>query len=108
MARNIEYSSVILITIDEKTPLTIIEGNHRMTAAALVSPQSLHRRFRFLCGFSPRMAECCWYQTDASSLWRYAKNTVAYYFKYRQKLNAEILEAQRSPRPPNRSGASAV
>jgi len=79
-----------------------------MTAAALVSPESLHRRFRFLCGFSPRMAECCWYQTNVSSLLRYAKNTVAYYFKYRQKLNAEILEAQRSAGPSNHSGASAA
>ncbi len=106
MAQNTEYSSVILITIDEQTPLTIIEGNHRMTAAALVSPESLHRRFRFLCGFSPRMAECCWYQTNASSLWRYAKNTVAYYFIHRRILISEILEAQKTAGPSNHSGAS--
>jgi O-antigen/teichoic acid export membrane protein len=101
MAQNLLYSSVILITIDSSTPLTIIEGNHRMTAAALVSPSELHTRFRFLCGFSPRMAECCWYQTDVFTLWHYAKNTVAYYFKYRNKLTTEILEGGTGePTPP--------
>jgi O-antigen/teichoic acid export membrane protein len=87
---NSEFSSVILITIDEHTPLTIIEGNHRMTAAALGVPEDTHRRFRFMCGFSPRMAECCWYQTDVTTLWRYAKNTIGYYVKHRRKVVAEI------------------
>jgi len=90
MKQNSEFSSVILITIDESTPLTIIEGNHRMTAASLGSPDDIHRRFRYLCGFSPHMAECCWYQTDISTLWRYAKNTVAYYVKHRRKIAADI------------------
>jgi O-antigen/teichoic acid export membrane protein len=90
MKENSEFSSVILITIDESAPLTIIEGNHRMTAASLGVPEDVHRRFRYLCGFSPRMAECCWYQTDVSTLWRYAKNTVAYYVKHRRKITAEI------------------
>jgi hypothetical protein len=84
------FNSVILITIDEATPITIIEGNHRMTAAWLGMPDEVHRRFRYLCGFSPRMAECCWYQTDVSTLWRYAKNTVSYYLKHRRQIAAEI------------------
>ena len=74
-------SSVLLIGLDEEGPLTIIEGNHRMAAASLVSPQDIHLRFQFLCGFSPRMNECCWYQTDLSTLWRYARNFVAYLFE---------------------------
>lgn len=90
MLQNREFSSVILITINENTPLTIIEGNHRMTAAALGTAADLHQRFRFLCGFSPRMAECCWYQTDIATLWRYAKNTAAYYLKHRRRVAAEI------------------
>lgn len=88
--QNAEYNSVILIAIDEHAPFTIIEGNHRMTAAALGIPEEIHRRFRFMCGFSPRMVECCWYQTDVSTLWRYAKNTIAYYVKHRRKIAAEI------------------
>ena len=52
-AENGKRGTVLLIGIDEKSPLTIIEGNHRMTAAALVSPHKVHLNFRFLCGFSP-------------------------------------------------------
>ena len=37
-------SSVLLIGLDEESPLTIIEGNHRMAAASLVSPQEIHLR----------------------------------------------------------------
>jgi hypothetical protein len=98
MAQNVEYNSVILITINETTPLTVIEGNHRMTSAALVSPDSLHRRFRFLCGLSPHMSECCWYQTDVASLWRYAKNTISYYARDRRKLIDEILQGAKNRR----------
>jgi hypothetical protein len=90
MKQDSVFSSVILITIDEATPITIIEGNHRMTAAWLGAPDEVHGRFRYLCGFSPRMAECCWYQTDISTLWRYAKNTVSYYLKHRRQIAAEI------------------
>lgn len=90
MKQDSVFSSVILITIDESTPITIIEGNHRMTAASLGMPEEVHRRFRYLCGFSPHMAECCWYQTDVSTLWKYAKNTVSYYLKHRRQIAAEI------------------
>jgi hypothetical protein len=49
-----------------------------MVAAMLLSPGTVCQRFRFFCGFSPRMAECCWYKTDISTLWRYTKNSVRY------------------------------
>jgi O-antigen/teichoic acid export membrane protein len=74
-------SSILMIGIDENNPLTIIEGNHRMAAANLLAPLQVPEYFTFLCGFSPRMMECCWYQTDLSTLWRYAKNTMAFYFE---------------------------
>jgi hypothetical protein len=70
------HGAVLLIGIDENGPLTIIEGNHRMAAASLIAPSDVHDRFRFLCGFSPRMNECCWYQTDLGTLWRYARNLI--------------------------------
>lgn len=87
-------SAVLLIGIDEQSPLTIIEGNHRMTAATLVSPELVPTRFRFLCGFSRRMMECCWYQTDLSTLWHYAKNSVAYIFQDRHRTINEAMERQ--------------
>ncbi len=70
--------SVLLIGIDDNEPLTILDGNHRIASAMLVDPSTVLKRFRFLCGFSPRMTECCWYQTNAMTLWRYAKNLVRY------------------------------
>jgi O-antigen/teichoic acid export membrane protein len=87
-----EHSAVLLIGIDECSPLTIIEGNHRLTAATLVSPEQVPRQFRFLCGFSPRMMECCWYQTDLSTLWHYALNSIAYVFDDRYRIINEAMQ----------------
>lgn len=105
MADNAEYSSVILISINQSTPFTILEGNHRMTAAALLDPKNVHRRFRFLCGFSRRMAECCWYRTDVSTLWRYGVNTLAYYLIDRHKLTTAVLKAETVPAHPRTDAA---
>ena len=77
---NLVSKSVLLIGVDDDSPLTIIEGNHRMAAAMLAAPDTVHRRFRFYCGLSPKMTQCCWYQTDFATLSRYAKNIVRYMF----------------------------
>jgi O-antigen/teichoic acid export membrane protein len=95
--------SVLLIGVDEESPLTIIEGNHRMAAAMMLSPSTVHRRFRFYCGLSPNMTRCCWYQTDLATLSRYAKNIVRYMFQDRDyfiqralrgKMEAEMTESR--------------
>jgi hypothetical protein len=67
-------SAVLLIGIDDDNPVTVLEGNHRLTAALLASPDVLQGRFRLFCGMSPRMSESCWYQTNLPNLWRYAQN----------------------------------
>lgn len=87
-------SAVLLIGIDERSPLTIIEGNHRMTAAALVSPLDVHLRFRFFVGFSPRMMNCCWYSTDFMTLLRYAKNTITWVFDNQQEVLEHAMQNQ--------------
>lgn len=74
-------NSVLLIGVDQNSPLTIIEGNHRMAAAMLVSPEAVSQQFRFYCGLSPRMTQCCWYRTDLRTLARYAGNLVRYMFR---------------------------
>lgn len=84
-------SSVLLIGIDEEHPLTILEGNHRLTAALLASPALVQQRFKIYCGFSPRMAESCWYQTNLSNLWRYAKNR-ARNFMYDSDADVEKVQ----------------
>ena len=74
LERQRHYSTVLLIGIDEQHSLTILEGNHRLTAALLSDPAAITRHFRVLCGFSPNMRESCWYETNLPNLWRYAKN----------------------------------
>jgi hypothetical protein len=69
-----DSSSVLLIGIDENKPFTILEGNHRIVAAMLVSPALVTKQFQVLCGISPSMAQSCWYETNFPNLWRYAKN----------------------------------
>ena len=64
-------STVVLIGVDETLPLTILEGNHRLTAAMLVSRTLIGERFQVICGFSPQMRHCCWYATTPAALVRY-------------------------------------
>jgi hypothetical protein len=89
-------NSVLLIGVDDNSPLTIIEGNHRMASAMLVDPATVHQRFRFYCGLSPRMTQCCWYQTDFATLSRYAKNIVRYMFQDRDFFIQRILRGELS------------
>ncbi len=66
-------SAVILIGLNDSEPLTVLDGNHRLAAAMFASPNRLEK-LRFLCGLSPRMSECCWYNTNFVTLFRYARN----------------------------------
>jgi hypothetical protein len=50
-----------------------------MAAASLISPGDVSKHFQFLVGYSPRMTECCWYQTDLSTLIRYARHFATYF-----------------------------
>jgi len=69
-----DSSAVLLIGVDEQHPLTILEGNHRLTAALLAGPLMFGQQFRIYCGLSPHMSRCCWYETNVPNLWRYAQN----------------------------------
>lgn len=89
-------NSVLLIGVDDYSPLTIIEGNHRMAAAMLVDPSTVHQRFVYYCGLSARMTQCCWYQTDFATLTRYAKNIVRYMFHDRDFFIQRILRGEPS------------
>ena len=69
--------AIILIGRNEDEPLTVLDGNHRLMAAMLSSPSKLGK-LRFLCGLSPRMTECCWYNTNLATLFRYGKNVLTH------------------------------
>jgi O-antigen/teichoic acid export membrane protein len=71
--QDVEAGAVLLIGVTESGPLTILDGNHRLVAAALNSPGAI-RKFQILCGLSPNMAQCCWYETNLTTLFRYAMN----------------------------------
>jgi hypothetical protein len=66
---------VVLIGVSENEPLTVLDGNHRLTAAILANPSGL-KKLRFICGLSPRMSECCWYNSNLSTLFRYGRNAI--------------------------------
>jgi O-antigen/teichoic acid export membrane protein len=95
-----QHGTVLLIGLGDDGPLTIVEGNHRLTAAVLASPAEAHLRFRFLGGFSPHMMNCCWFNTDFSTLARYAKNSITWLFDDYQSVIDEALR--------DRAGHSAV
>lgn len=69
--------AVLLIGLNESQPFTILDGNHRLVSAILASPETVPR-FRFFCGLSPRMTECCWYRTNVATLFRYGTNRLAH------------------------------
>jgi len=64
--------AVLLIGLNANGPFTLLDGNHRMVAAVL-SSLALNR-FRFFCAVSPKMNECCWYDTNVTTLARYGTN----------------------------------
>ena len=72
--------TVLLIGVDTRGPLTILDGNHRMAAAMLAQPPADLENFRFICGLSPAMTRCCWYRTNVNTLYRYFTNLVKYIF----------------------------
>jgi O-antigen/teichoic acid export membrane protein len=72
--------TVLLIGVDDRSPLTILDGNHRMAAAMLAQPPAALDSFRFICGLSPTMTRCCWYRTNVNTLSRYLTNLVRHIF----------------------------
>jgi O-antigen/teichoic acid export membrane protein len=85
------FSSVILIGLNQSEPLTVLDGNHRLVAAMLASPGSL-KKLRFLCGLSPRMTQCCWYNTSLPTLFRYGRNMLARVLRDPEAELADLLQ----------------
>jgi O-antigen/teichoic acid export membrane protein len=72
--------TVLLIGVDSRSPLTILDGNHRMAAAMLAQPPAALDSFQFICGLSRSMTHCCWYRTNVNTLSRYLTNLVRHLF----------------------------
>jgi O-antigen/teichoic acid export membrane protein len=82
--------AVILIGVSENEPLTVLDGNHRLIAAMLASPSRI-KRLRFVCGLSPRMTECCWYNSNLTTLFRYARNVLTHTVRNPEAELARLL-----------------
>jgi O-antigen/teichoic acid export membrane protein len=87
-----EAGAVVLIGLNENEPMTILDGNHRLVSAMLESPHSLNK-LRFLCGLSPRMSECCWYNTNFMTLMRYGKNVLSHVARDPEAELARLLQS---------------
>lgn len=87
--------AVILIGVNENEPLTVLDGNHRLMAAVLASPRGI-KKLKFVCGLSPRMRECCWYNTNIGTLLRYARNMLTHTVR---NPEAELVRLLQQPEP---------
>src|SRR5437868_8251848 len=99
LRRHQDPSAVVLIGIDEEKPTVILEGNHRITAALLAGDEVLYNQFRIYCGFSPHMAECCWYDSNFATLWRYFKNRLANIYDPEADLTGALHQHQKQQQP---------
>lgn len=80
LGRQKDESAVVLIGVDDEKPVTILEGNHRLTAALLASPELLKKQFRVFFGGSAAMTRCCWYGNPTlSNMLRYANNRLKHF-----------------------------
>jgi hypothetical protein len=71
---------IILLGLDERRPVTLLEGNHRFIAALLAGGPNLLRNARMVAVFSPQMEKCCWYKTNFLTLARCLKNRIKHYW----------------------------
>jgi O-antigen/teichoic acid export membrane protein len=85
------FGAVILIGVTENEPLTVLDGNHRLVAALHTSPENI-AKLRFMCGLSSRMTECCWYNTNFVTLFRYGKNVLVRAIRNSESDLSRILE----------------
>jgi O-antigen/teichoic acid export membrane protein len=84
--------AIVLIGLNESEPLTVLDGNHRFVSAMLEPPNRLYK-LRFMCGFSPRMRECCWYNTNIVTLLRYGRNVLARAVRNPETQRARLLQS---------------
>lgn len=97
-------STILLIGLDEQRPLTLLEGNHRFIAAMMLPREIMLRRLRIVCGFSPRMEECCWYKTNLPTLSHYLKNRIKYLWDREADVYRLISQTIAQAAPPANPG----
>jgi O-antigen/teichoic acid export membrane protein len=99
------HPTVLLIGEDATSPLTILDGNHRVAAAMLTDRSTPLRNFHFICGFSREMIRCCWYRTNVSTVARYLTNLVRHHAYDPERVINRFLRAQSNPGFAGHTGA---
>ncbi|HEY2856925.1 MAG TPA: oligosaccharide flippase family protein [Terracidiphilus sp.] len=84
------FGAVILIGANENEPLTVLDGNHRLIAAILADPRRV-AGLRFFCGLSARMSQCCWYNSNLVTMFRYGKNVLTHTVRNPEAELARLL-----------------
>lgn len=87
-----DLGAIVLIGVNETEPVTVLDGNHRLVAAMLASTDGVEK-LRFLCGLSPRMTGCCWYNTNLVTLLRYGKNVMGHIVRDPEAELARLLQS---------------
>jgi O-antigen/teichoic acid export membrane protein len=82
--------SVVLIGVNDREPLTILDGNHRFVGAAL---EGKLKQLKFVCGLSPHMVQCCWYKTNLFNLTRYGRNLIRHVVRHPETDLKRLFEA---------------
>ena len=100
---------VIFLGLDERHPVTLLEGNHRFIASLLAPENNLLAGARTVGIFSPSMEKCCWYKTNFFTLVRCLKNRIQHYWDRDPDVD-RLLEqaAQLRERTGYREGAGPV
>jgi hypothetical protein len=84
---------IILLGINERLPVTLLEGNHRFIATLLAGGANELKNARMVAVFSPQMEKCCWYKTSLFTLTRCLKNRIKHYWDRDTDL-ARLLAAE--------------
>lgn len=84
---------VIFLGVDERHPVTLLEGNHRFIASLLAPDRNLLAGAHTLAVFSPSMAKCCWYKTSFFTLARCLKNRIQHYWDRAPDLDRLLEQA---------------
>jgi len=80
LSADLTQGMIILLGLDDRRPVTLLEGNHRFIAALLAGGPDLLRNARMAAVFSPQMEKCCWYKTNFLTLARCLKNRIKHYW----------------------------
>ncbi len=91
MQSDVPKGLIVFLGIDERRPVTLLEGNHRFIASLLAPKSNLLADARLIGVFSPSMEKCCWYKTNFRTLFRCLKNRIQHYWD-RDADVARLLE----------------